>query len=191
MSYLLALDIGSSSVRAAIYDGNGKRIEKSFVKNDRRLDVTEDGGAEIDAEKALAQVVEAIEDVTEQVPELIEQVEFVATSCFWHSLVGVGEKGQALTPVYGWADTRSAKFVDVLRQNFDETSTHNRVGARFHPSYWTAKLLWLKDSKPKVFDKVKYWLSFSDFIALRFFGKTVTSVSMASGKLRRSFCMTK
>ena len=181
MSYLLALDIGSSSVRAAIYDGNGKRIEKSFVKNDRRLDVTEDGGAEIDAEKALAQVIEVIEDVTNQVPELIEQVEFVATSCFWHSLVGIDEKGNALTPVYGWADTRSAKFVSVLRKNFDETATHNRVGARFHPSYWTAKLLWLKDSKPKVFAKIKYWLSFSDFIAWRFFGKVVTSVSMASG----------
>lgn len=181
MSYILALDIGSSSVRAAIYDGDGKRIEKSFVKNDRRLDLTEDGGAEINAEKALLQAVEAIEDVIAKVPELIEQVEFVATSCFWHSLVGVDEKGTALTPVYGWADTRSAKFVKVLRKNFDETATHNRVGARFHPSYWTAKLLWLKSAQPKICKRVKYWLSFSDFLALRFFGKVVTSVSMASG----------
>jgi gluconokinase len=181
MAYVLALDIGSSSVRAAIYDGQGKRIEQSFVKNDRRLDITEDGGAEIDAEKALAQVIEAIQDVIGKVPELIEQVEFIATSCFWHSLVGIDEKSKALTPVYGWADTRSAKFVKVLRENFNETATHNRVGARFHPSYWTAKLLWLKKDKPKVFKKVKYWLSFSDFIALRFFGKIVTSVSMASG----------
>jgi len=180
MLHILALDIGTSSVRAAIYDGAGRRIEKSFVKNERSLDVTEDGGAEIDAEKALSQVIEAIENVLEKTPELAEKIEFVATSCFWHSLVGIDAEGKALTPVYGWADTRSAKFVEVLREKFSEPAAHNRTGARFHSSYWTAKLLWLKTDKPAIFKKVKYWLSFSDFLALRFFGKIVTSVSMAS-----------
>jgi gluconokinase len=181
MAYFLALDIGTSSVRAAIYDGQGRRIEKSVVKNERSLDVTEDGGAEIDAEKALLQVIEAVEDVLAKTPELAEKVEYVATSSFWHSLVGVDAKGKAVTPVYGWADTRSAKYVKDLQENFNENAAHNRTGARFHSSYWTAKLLWLKNDKPKVFDKAKYWLSFSDFVALRFFGEAVTSVSMASG----------
>jgi gluconokinase len=181
MSHILALDIGTSSVRAAIYDGRGRRIEKSFVKNERNLDVTEDGGAEIDAEKALSQVVEAIEDVLAKTSELAEKIEFAAASCFWHSLVGVDAKGKAVTPVYGWADTRSAKFVEHLKEKFDENATHNRTGARFHSSYWTAKLLWLKHDKPKIFAKAKYWLSFSDFIALRFFGEAVTGISMASG----------
>lgn len=181
MAHLLALDIGTSSVRAAIYDGQGRRIEKSFVKNERNLDVTEDGGAEIDAEKAVSQVVEAIEDVLTKTPTLAEKVEYVATSSFWHSLVGVDAKGAAVTPVYGWADTRSAKYIKTLRENFNERATHNRTGARFHSSYWTAKLLWLKNDKPKTFAKAKYWLSFSDFLALRLFGESVTSVSMASG----------
>lgn len=181
MSHILALDIGTSSVRAAIYDGQGRRIEKSFVKNERNLDVTEDGGAEIDAEKAISQVIRAVEDVLSKTPTLAEKVEYVATSSFWHSLVGIDAKGKAVTPVYGWADTRSTKFVQTLQENFNENTTHNRTGARFHSSYWTAKLLWLKHDKPKVFAKAKYWLSFSDFLALRFFGEAVTSVSMASG----------
>lgn len=181
MTHLLALDIGTSSVRAAIYDGQGRRIEKTVVKNERQLDVTEDGGAEIDAEKALSQVTEAIENVLAKAPKLAEKVGYVATSSFWHSLVGVDAKGKAVTPVYGWADTRSAKYVENLRKNFNENSTHNRTGARFHSSYWTAKLLWLKNEKPKIFQKAKYWLSFSDFLAFRLFGEVVTSVSMASG----------
>lgn len=181
MAHFLALDIGTSSVRAAIYDGQGRRIEKSVVKNERSLDVTEDGGAEIDAEKALSQVIEAVEDVLAKTPGLAEKVKYVATSSFWHSLVGVDAKGKAVTPVYGWADTRSAKYVRDLQENFNENATHNRTGARFHSSYWTAKLMWLKNEKPEVFAKAKYWLSFSDFLALRFFGEAVTSVSMASG----------
>lgn len=181
MTHLLALDIGTSSVRAAIYDGQGSRIEKSFVKNERSLDATEDGGAEIDAAEAFSQVVEAIEDVFAKVPGLSGKIDYVAASCFWHSLVGVDEKGKAVTPVYGWADTRSAKYVEVLQKNFNEATTQNRIGARFHSSYWTAKILWLKNEKPKVFARVKTWLSFSDFLALKLFGEAVTSVSMASG----------
>jgi gluconokinase len=178
---ILALDIGTSSVRAALYDSQANRLDHSFVKNERTLDFTADGGAELDAEEALAQTIQAIDDVIKLVPELIEKVEFVVMSCFWHSLVGVDETGQPLTPVYSWADTRSKDFVQTLRDSFDESVIHNRTGARFHPSFWTAKLLWLTETQSTLFQQVKYWLQFSDFLAWRLFGQTVTNVSMASG----------
>ena len=47
--YILALDIGTSSVRASIYDENADPMLRMFVKNERSLNVTPDGGAEIDA----------------------------------------------------------------------------------------------------------------------------------------------
>lgn len=178
---ILVLDVGTSSVRAALYDAQANRLDDTFVKNARQLVMTDAGGAELDAEIALAQVAAAIDEVMQKAEERGARIKFVAASCFWHSLVGVDAGGDALTPVYGWADTRSAKYVDVLRENFDEKKIHNRTGARFHPSYWTAKLLWLRDEKPDVFQKVDKWLSFADFLALRFFGESVTSVSQASG----------
>ncbi len=179
--YVLALDVGTSSVRASIFDQNAERLPETVVKKDRQLHLTEDGGAEIDAEEALAQVIEAIEEVCHLAPEIAAKVDFVATSCFWHSLVGIDENGKAITPIFGWADTRSKKYVETLRTNFDENETHNRTGCRFHSSYWTTKLLWLKTEQPEIFQRVTRWLSFSDFIALRFFGESITSVSMASG----------
>jgi gluconokinase len=77
------------------------------------------------------------------------EIEYVAASSFWHSLVGVDKKGVPTTKIFGWADTRSAKFVADLREKFDEREVHNRTGARFHSSYWTAKLLWLKKIRRK------------------------------------------
>lgn len=180
-SLILALDIGTSSVRAALYDSRAKRLDETFVKNARRLVMTDEGGAEIDAETALLQAVAAIDEVLEKAGDRAEKIEFVTASCFWHSLVGVGAENVALTPVFGWADTRSADFVNDLRENFDETEIHNRTGARFHPSYWTAKLLWLKNNQPEIFQKAEKWLSFADFVAARFFGEAATSVSQASG----------
>lgn len=178
---ILALDVGTSSVRAALYDRRATRLDDTFVKNARQLVMTDEGGAELDAEIALAQVAAAIDEVLEKAGERRAQIRYAAASCFWHSLVGVDKDGNALTPVYGWADTRSAKYVRVLRGHFDENNIHNRTGARFHPSYWAAKLLWLRDEKPQIFDKVDKWLTFADFLALRFFGAAATSVSQASG----------
>jgi len=180
-SLILALDIGTSSVRAALYDSTAKRLDETFVKNARQLVMTDEGGAEIDAETALLQTVAAIDEVLEKAGDKAQKIEFVTASCFWHSLVGIGAENVALTPVFGWADTRSAEFVKTLGEKFDETETHNRTGARFHPSYWTAKLLWLRNNQPDVFEKTQKWLSFADFLALRFFGEAASSVSQASG----------
>jgi gluconokinase len=168
-------------VRAALYDSAAKRLDETFVKNARQLVMTDEGGAEIDAETALLQTVAAIDEVLEKAGDKAGKIEFVTASCFWHSLVGISAENVALTPVFGWADTRSAEFVKTLREKFNENEIHNRTGARFHPSYWTAKLLWLKNNQPQVFEKTRKWLSFADFLALRFFGEAATSVSQASG----------
>ncbi len=89
--------------------------------------------------------------------------------------------GSPTTKVIGWADTRSRQYSDVLKEHFDETETHNRTGARFHSSYWPAKLLWLREESPDVFAKTDKWLSFSDYVSMRLSGDAATSISMASG----------
>ncbi len=178
--FILALDIGTSSVRAALYDLRGNVLPATMVKNERQLKITEDGGAEIDAFEAFAQIETAIEDVLEKSKDIEGEISTVAASSFWHSLVGIDKTGKPTTKVFGWADTRSQKYVSVLRENLNETEVHNRTGARFHSSFWTAKLLWLKNESTKIFENTDKWLSFSDFAALKLFGEAQTSVSMAS-----------
>ena len=168
-------------MRAALYDLTAKRLDDTFVKNERAVNFTDEGGAELDAEAALAQVERAIADVFAKAGNHAAKIERVTASCFWHSLVGVDANGKALTPLLTWADRRSAKYVETLQANFNESETHNRTGCRFHPSYWTAKLLWLREEQPEVFARVEKWLTFGDFFALRFFGEAATSVSQASG----------
>lgn len=179
-SYILVLDIGTSSVRAALYDLRGDVLPETFVKNERTLTATEDGGAEIDALEAFAQIEDAIDDVLEKSKNVKGEIAYVAASSFWHSLVGVDAKGKPTTRVFGWADTRSRKYISALREKLDEPAVHNRTGARFHSSFWSAKLLWLKKDFPKIFEKTDKWLSFSDFAGLKLFDDSTTSVSMAS-----------
>lgn len=178
---ILGLDIGTSSVRAALYDLKGNALPETMVKNERTLVSTDDGGAEIDAEVAFRQVVKAIDDVLAQSSHVPAEITHVSTSAFWHSLVGVDANAKPTTKVFGWADTRSRDYTSLLRRKFDEAETHNRTGARFHSSFWPVKLRWLSKEFPDVSARTVLWLSLSDLVALRLFGVATTSVSMASG----------
>lgn len=178
---ILAIDIGTSSVRAALFDQAAGPITKTFVKIERRLKATADGGSEIDADKAFRQMVEAIDAVLAKAEKLNGVISHIASCTFWHSLMGVDGGGKPTTPVYGWADNRSREQVSILRKKFDEATTHNRTGARFHSSFWPAKLMWLRKECPDVWEATAKWYSLGDYLTLKLCGETTTSVSMAAG----------
>ena len=177
----LALDIGTSSVRAALYDGDANILPRTSVKVERTLTSTAGGGAEIDADVAFEQVVVVIDAVLEKTKNIKGEIECVASCSFWHSLVGIDDKGNPTTNVLSWADRRSREYSGVLKEKFDEAEIRNRTGAHFHSSFWPAKLLWFRCENPAIFERTAMWLSLSDYIALKLFGTPVTSVSMASG----------
>ncbi|MFT3743513.1 MAG: gluconokinase [Pyrinomonadaceae bacterium] len=178
---ILAIDIGSSSVRASLYDENAEPLPRASTKIERTLKTTPDGGAELDADDALAEVIDAIDQLLAKTAMLNREITHVAACSFWHSLVGIDGDYQPTTKVLSWADTRSGKYTETLKKRFDEHETHNRTGAHFHSTFWPAKLLWLRKDFPDVFAKTERWLSFSDYVALKLFGTATTSVSMASG----------
>nr|AIA16227.1 FGGY family of carbohydrate kinases, N-terminal domain protein [uncultured bacterium] len=126
-----------------------------------------DGGSEIDAEKALSQLVRTVDDLLQSSESIPGKITHVAAACFWHSLVGLDRDGKPTTKVLSWADNRSRDFVPVLRKKFNESEVHNRTGARFHSSFWPAKLLWLRKAQPEAFTQTAQWLSLSDYLSLR------------------------
>ena len=178
---VLALDVGTSSVRGALYDERGAEVQGTQERLVRGFETTADGGAEMDAAEAVEQTAQVIDAVVARAEARGARVEAVAVSCFWHSLVGLDAGGAALTPVYGWADTRAARHAELLQQAVDERAAHARTGCRFHPSYWPAKLLWLKTERPEIFRNVRRWASFGELLSARFLDELTASVSMASG----------
>ena len=176
---VLGLDIGTSGVRATLFDDKGFELPNATVRTTRAFRDTSSFSV-IDAETLVDLVVDTIDLLLIQ-PVSCDQVELISISCFWHSLMGVDSHGLPTTPVFGWAETRAASTARELRERFDERETHLRTGCRFHPSYWPAKLSWLRTEQPETFQKTSQWLSFSEYLTLQLFGQTSISVSMASG----------
>jgi gluconokinase len=134
-----------------------------------------DATGEVDPEVILERVAHVLDEVDH------DGVEAVATTTLWHSLIGLDEHGKALTPLYSWADSRSAPWAARLRERLDERAVHARTGARLHSSYWPAKLAWLRETEPDTFARVRTWVSPGEYVQRRLLGDAACSVSMASG----------
>src|SRR5215210_8542565 len=177
---ILSLDVGSSSVRAELYDDVGDSVEGTEVKLDYEFEYTPDGGAEKDADELLDLVVRAVDGTLSEAGGAV--ISGVAMSTFWHSVLGLGRDGRPTTPILTWADRRAADSVPDLLERLEERAYHRRTGCVPHSSYWPAKLLWSCRAMLDAFEKTEIWVSPADYFYARFFGKPYqVGTSMASG----------
>ena len=162
---VLALDVGSSSTRACAFDEHGREAgnpaRRSYSAREGQLDADELVAA---AEAVLAEAGDT---------------DALGISCFWHSLVLLDEHERPLTPVLLWQDRRAAAQAEALAQRLDARAVHARTGCAFHPSFWPAKLEWLREEG--VLAGARRAVSFADFLFLRLTGDLRTSLSSASG----------
>ncbi len=176
-SLVVALDIGTSSVRAIAFDTQGRKVgqEAQIPYSQTTLP---DGGVEIGADVLLDLLGRCLDQL---LPNLKQPVGAVATSCFWHSLMAVNDDGAPQTAVISWADNRAAAWIASLRRVLDEDECHARLGCVFHTSYWPAKLLWLRDERPELFKSPLKWMGFGEYLGLKWCGEARVSLAMASG----------
>lgn len=179
--YILTLDVGSSSLRASLYDAQAHLIEGFELRTTYELAITPDGGVEKDPDELLAIVCTTLDALLAQIGPLAAGIGGVAVDTFWHSLLGIDAEQRPTTPVYTWADTRSAGVAQQLARETNESTLHSRTGCKLHPTYFPAKLRWLASVQPVIFRRTAKWLSFGEYLYLRLFGKTVCGLSMASG----------
>lgn len=179
-SYILSLDVGTSSTRALLFDATGSAVQDMVSQKTYQLTTSVAGEASVDADKLVEIVTQTIDEVIQKAGTLASQIKAVAIDTFWHSLLGLDGDGHPLTPVITWEDTRAFSAARELRQEFDEKAVHDRVGVRFHASYWPAKLRWLAQNQSQTFKSVKQWISFGEYLHRVLLGKSVCSLSMAS-----------
>jgi len=173
--FVVSLDVGSSSVRALLFDSEARQIEGYGAHISYEIRATPDGGAEIDPEKLAALTITCLDDLHSQIRKADIRVAAVASSAFWHSFCGVDGDGRPTLPILHLLDTRSADYVQRA------PDAHQRTGCVPHSSYWPAKLLWLEQNRAAEFRATRRWLSFPEYFFQKIFGKRCGSTSMISG----------
>ncbi len=176
---VLAIDLGTSSVRSALFDEKARPIAGSRASQDYRVRHSLDRAAELDPIELLRATRRCLRKTRTSVTNLSPSI--IAGSGFWHSLLGLNRAGEPLTPVYTWADARSCADAERLREESDEREIQKRTGCMLRASYWPAKLAWLRRTEPRLFRRVSRWVSPAEWIFERIFGVRGCSPSMASG----------
>jgi gluconokinase len=180
--YIGALDIGTSSVRALLFDTAAEPVPGIEIHLPYQPRVGGDGTFETDASRLFSLVGSAVDGLLHEAgPRRRRRIRAIGVSTFWHGLLAADAKAHPLTPLYLWADTRSWRQSDRLRRRLDPEAVHQRTGCLVHPTYWPAKLLWLREEQPELWRRRPRLLSFWDLVHQRLFGRPVTGVSMASG----------
>ena len=180
-SLILALDIGTSSVRAMLFDASGSALPEMCSQHTYNLMTTDEGEVAVDADMLVDLVAHCIDELLAMAGSQAQSIVAVGADTFWHSLVGVDANNRAIMPLITWEDTRPAKAAAELHAQLDEKLVHEQTGATLHASYWPAKLLWLQQTQPDVFKRASQWLSFGEYLHRQFLGRSVCSLSMASG----------
>jgi gluconokinase len=175
---VLAIDIGTSSVRSALLDGKGWVKRQSRASEKYRVRHSAERGAELDPRVLLR----AARKCLSQTRCLTKRpIAAIAGSGFWHSLLGLDRDGQPLTPIFTWAEARCAEDAARLREKLDEREIQQRTGCMLRASFWPAKLLWLRRTQRPLFRRVIRWVSPAEWIFEQIFDVRACSHSMASG----------
>jgi gluconokinase len=176
---VIALDLGTSSARATLYDARGRAVQGRFHQVAYEPTTTPDGGVEHDPARIVDAAAACLDAVVRAARH--DDVQAVGVAAFWHGLLGFDAAHRPVTPLFMWADSRSAREADLLHDALDEAALHARTGCHLHTSYWPARLRWLARERPGDMARIVRWGSIGEHLELTFFGEAATSLSMASG----------
>ena len=170
MDGILVLDIGSSSTRALVFDERANLIPGLLTRRSGQFRVMVDGTSEDDALQVYERVVGCIDEMQQLVTNRGITLRAAGISSYACSLVCLDKRGEPLTPVYTYADTRSASDARILRSVVDELQELQRTGCRIRANYVPPRIEWLHRIRPDLTMRTSQYASLSDYLALRLFG---------------------
>ncbi len=176
MRYVLGADIGTTSLKAAVFDETGALI-RSTTK-DYTLIVSDDR-VEFPAQDYFRLFAEAYDEVSAGLEIAALSID---TQC--ETMILADEDGTPLCNAIVWLDNRAAAEAEEIRARFGNKAVYEVTGQPEITATWPAsKLLWVKKNQPDVFAKVRKIFLLEDYLLYRLTGEFVTEKTLQSSSL--------
>ena len=182
MEYLMALDIGTSAVKAALFDTAGLSV--GVAQQEYELEKPAPDIVEIDPEiywQATQTTIAAVLKVSGVVPGDIPAIGITSQG---ETLVPVDQDGNALRKAIVWLDNRAVREAEAIAAAFDIDEVYHITGQQEIIPGWTAsKILWIRNNEPEVFRKTAKFLLVEDYIIHKLTGRYVTDHALVPSTL--------
>jgi sugar (pentulose or hexulose) kinase len=182
MSLLIGLDIGTTSVKAGVFDVSGRQL--AAAGQEYRIDHPAPDRAEIDAETYWEATIAAVRRALSVSGADPARVTAMAVSSQGETVVPVDADGRALSPAIVWLDNRALVEARELAERFGDAAIYDRTGVPSVTPTWTAcKLLWWRRHEPGLFASARYFLLVEEFVLHRLSGRFVAEGGVQSSSL--------
>lgn len=182
MKYIIGIDLGTSSIKSALYNTEGKLISSSFYEYP--LITPQFGWSEQDPQKWINGLEYTLKTLVGDVKDLKNNLLGLSIAGQMHSLVLLDEEDQIIRNSMLWNDVRTSTECQEIRDNIDIVDiTNNKILEGFTLS----KLLWIKKNEPYNWSKISKIMLPKDYIIYYLTGKHVMDYSDASGTLLLDF----
>ncbi|MCD4735285.1 MAG: carbohydrate kinase [Bacteroidales bacterium] len=174
----LGLDIGSSSIKASLFDA-GEGVSLGWVnypEKEMEILAPKNGWAEQDPEVWFEHVISAILLLKEECVTSLKDVKAIGISYQMHGLVILDTSGSPIRNAIIWCDSRA---VDIGNKAFENIGRDFCVNNLLNsPGNFTAsKLNWIQKFEPENYTRIHKIMLPGDYIAYRLTGEINTTES--------------
>jgi len=174
--YLLGVDIGTTSMKAAVYDEKGN--EKGSVHLEYTLNSKGDF-VEFPAEEYWNMFQKAYNTLSEGI-----QIDALSVDTQCETLILADKDGTPLCDAIVWLDNRATKEAEEIESVFGTEKVYTVTGQPEITATWPAcKLLWVKRNKPDIWNKTEKIFLLEDYILYRLTGEFISEKTLQSSTI--------
>lgn len=176
--YLLGFDVGSSSVKASLVDAETGQMAATafFPEKEAPIKAVKAGWAEQDPEMWWMNAKLSLKKIMADAGATGEDIKAIGISYQMHGLVCVDKNHNALRDSIIWCDSRAVPYGE---RAFNDLGSEKCLGRLLNSpgNFTAAKLAWVKENEPEVFDKIYKVMLPGDYIAMKLSGEINTTIS--------------
>ncbi len=173
---ILALDLGTSSLKALLVDRDGREL--ASARHPYPTTHAEPCFAEQDPEAWWRAAVAAVAEVRGR-----GEIVAIAITGQMHGTLVLDAERRPLAPAIIWTDARSTVEAARLTERIGATRFNALAGSPLSPGFQAATLAWLRDRRPEVWQRCDTVALPKDWLAWRLTGTLATEPSDAAGTL--------
>ncbi len=173
MSRFLAIDAGTTSMKAAIFDPDGELL--AVHRQEYRLETPAPAVVELDAEVYWASCCRAVRAVVEASATRPAEIVSLCISSQAETLIPTDGAGMPLRKAIVWLDNRAVEEARLIREEFGDDAMYRVSGQpEIVPTWPACKILWIRRNEPDLFRRTDKFLLLEDFLLHRLTGQFVT-----------------
>lgn len=176
--YLLGFDVGSSSVKASLVDVESGEIASSafYPEKEAPIMAVKAGWAEQDPQMWWENAKLSLKKVMNETGAKGEDILAIGISYQMHGLVCVDKAHKVLRPSIIWCDSRAVPYGE---RAFRDLGADLCLGHLLNSpgNFTAAKLAWVKENEPALFDRIDKIMLPGDYIAMKLSGEVKTTIS--------------